>query len=35
MEEEKNYTKGKIEKQIKYYEENIEKYIEILDKEDL
>lgn len=30
----KNYTKGKIEKQIKYYEENIEKYIEILDKED-
>ena len=31
----KNYTKGKIEKQIKYYEENIEKYIEILDKEDL
>lgn len=31
----KNYTKGKIEKQIKYYEENIDKYIEILDKEDL
>ena len=31
----KNYTKGKIQKQIKYYEENIEKYIAILDKEDL
>lgn len=31
----KNYTKGKIEKQIKYYEENIQKYIEVLDKEDL
>lgn len=31
----KNYTKGKLEKQIKYYEENIQKYIEILDKEDL
>ena len=30
----KNYTKGKIDKQIKYYEENIDKYIEILDKED-
>lgn len=30
----KNYTKGKLEKQIKYYEENIEKYMEILDKED-
>ncbi len=30
----KNYTKGKLEKQIKYYEENIEKYIAILDKED-
>ena len=30
----KNYTKRKIEKQIKYYEENIEKYIEVLDKED-
>jgi len=31
----KNYTKGKLEKQIKYYEENIQKYIDILDKEDL
>lgn len=31
----KNYTKGKLEKQIKYYEENIQKYIEVLDKEDL
>ena len=31
----RNYTKGKLEKQIKYYEENIEKYIEVLDKEDL
>ena len=30
-----NYTKGKIEKQIKYYEENITKYLEILDKEDI
>ncbi len=30
----KNYTKGKVDKQIKYYEENIDKYIEILDKED-
>ncbi len=30
----KNYTKGKLEKQIKYYEENIEKYLEVLDKED-
>jgi len=30
----KNYTKGKLEKQIKYYEENIEKYMKILDKED-
>lgn len=30
-----NYTKGKLEKQIKYYEENIEKYIDLLDKEDL
>ena len=30
-----NYTKGKLEKQIKYYEENIGKYIEVLDKEDL
>ena len=30
----KNYTKGKIEKQIKYYEENIEKYLDILDKQD-
>lgn len=30
----KNYTKGKLEKQIKYYEENIEKYMEVLDKED-
>lgn len=30
----KNYTKGKIEKQIKYYEENIEKYMDILDKQD-
>ena len=31
----KNYTKGKIEKQIKYYEENVEKYMELLDKEDM
>ena len=31
----KNYTKGKIDKQIKYYEENIDKYIEILDKEEV
>lgn len=31
----KNYTKGKIKKQIKYYEENIEKYMDVLDKEDL
>lgn len=31
----KNYTKGKIEKQIKYYEENIEKYMDVLDREDL
>ena len=31
----KSYTKGKLEKQIKYYEENIQKYIEVLDKEDL
>lgn len=30
----KNYTKGKLEKQMKYYEENIEKYMAILDKED-
>lgn len=30
----KNYTKGKIKKQIEYYEENIEKYMEVLDKED-
>lgn len=30
----KNYTKGKLEKQIRYYEENIEKYMEILNKED-
>lgn len=30
----KNYTKGKLEKQIQYYEENIEKYIEVLNKED-
>lgn len=30
----RNYTKGKIEKQIKYYEENIDKYIAVLDKED-
>ena len=30
-----SYTKGKLEKQIKYYEENIRKYIEVLDKEDL
>lgn len=30
----KNYAKGKVDKQIKYYEENIDKYIEILDKED-
>ena len=30
----KNYTKGKLEKQIKYYEENIQKYMEVLDKED-
>ena len=25
----KNYTKGKLEKQIKYYEENIEKYMDL------
>ena len=30
----KNYTKGKLDKQIKYYEENIQKYMDILDKED-
>lgn len=30
----KNYTKGKIEKQIRYHEENVEKYIELLDKMD-
>ena len=30
-----NYTSGKLEKQIKYYEENIQKYMDILDKEDL
>ena len=30
----KNYTKGKLDRQIKYYEENIQKYMDILDKED-
>lgn len=30
----KNYTKGKIEKQIKYYQENAEKYMKLLDEED-
>lgn len=30
----RNYTKGKIKTQIKYHEENIEKYMEILEKED-
>ena len=30
----KNYTKGKVEKQIEYYEENIDKYMEILDAMD-
>ena len=30
----RSYTKGKLEKQIKYYEENIQKYMDILDKED-
>ena len=30
----KNYTKGKLEKQIKYYEENIQKYMDVLDLED-
>lgn len=31
----KNYTKGKLKKQIKYYEESIQKYMDVLDKEDL
>lgn len=30
----KNYTKGKVEKQIKYYQENAEKYMKLLDEED-
>lgn len=30
----KNYTKGKVEKQIKYYQENVEKYMKLLDEED-
>lgn len=30
----KNYTKGKLGKQIQYHEENVDKYIELLDKID-
>lgn len=30
----KNYTKGKVKKQIKYYQEVVEKYMDILDTED-
>lgn len=30
----KNYTKSKIKKQIEYYKENVEKYIELLDTMD-
>lgn len=30
----KNHTKGKLDKQIQYHEENVEKYIELLDKMD-
>lgn len=30
----KNYTKGKVEKQIKYYQEVADKYIQLLNEED-
>lgn len=30
----KSYTKGKLEKQIKYYEESVENYLKILEAED-